>query len=393
MRRGLEPLTVGHAQPPSQSPVITAEDQALALEAAAVAFNARGGANGHCIQVVTCDEQADPNQALDCMRTLDAAGVAVTINDASLDARARGRRGLAGAGIPRFAISAATPDLSTRTATRSTPAASARRWSCRRRLVDQGITSIASIRVDLPAASAIIGLFEDIYGDEGAEFVADIPVPAGTTDYSQFVLGAEEAGAEGVVVPLGGQEAIQVLRAAQQLGSDLVFSTSLGTLPYADLAELGDFADQIILNGSTPPATADDPAVQVAGRRPRGVRRGRARSPSASSRTAMHSWIGLYALLDIIRTAETEDFSRENLTTLIEASGPDRHARAHRPTGRPTRTTPGTFPRTGNGYYSFWRWDPDASFDGARRQPGEAGETDFNDLLCGSPLGAPPDTC
>ena len=106
----------------------------------------------------------------------------------------------------------------------------------------------------------------------------------------------------------------------------------------------------------------------------------------------MHSWIGLYALLDILRTAGTEDFSRANLTSLIEASGPI-DMLGLTTDWTPDTDNPGTFPRTGNGYYAFWRWDPDAEFDGADGNLVKAGEVDFNDLLCGSPLGAPADTC
>src|SRR5262245_55789309 len=38
-----------------ESPVLSLKDQATALEASADAFNARGGANGSCIEVTTCD--------------------------------------------------------------------------------------------------------------------------------------------------------------------------------------------------------------------------------------------------------------------------------------------------------------------------------------------------
>ena len=39
-----------------ESPVLSLEDQATALEVAAEAFNERGGANGSCIEVTTCDD-------------------------------------------------------------------------------------------------------------------------------------------------------------------------------------------------------------------------------------------------------------------------------------------------------------------------------------------------
>ena len=41
-----------------ESPVLSLESHALALEASAEAFNARGGANGACIEVHACDDGA-----------------------------------------------------------------------------------------------------------------------------------------------------------------------------------------------------------------------------------------------------------------------------------------------------------------------------------------------
>lgn len=387
----LEPLVVGMLTT-FQSPVITAEDQALALEAAAVAFNGRGGANGHCVEIVTCDEKADTNQAIECTRTLDSAGVSVTVNDST--ASTPGPEvgdAFKAAGIARFAVNATTPDLTDLNSYPFDAGGIGTVMVMPEPLVADDLKKIATIRVDLPAASALIGIMENMYGDDGAEFIADIPVTAGTTDYSQYVLAAEDAGADGVVVPLGGQEAIQVLRAAQQLDSDLVFSTSLGTLPYRDLVELGDFADQLVLNGSIPPATADLPAVRVlvADLAASGEDE---LQPEALKQSAMKSWVGLYALLDILRTAETEDFSRANVTALIEASGPI-DMLGLTTDWTPRTDNPGAFPRTGNGYYSFWRWDDAASWGDASGNLAQTGEANLIDILCGSPLGAPADTC
>src|SRR4249920_1559486 len=58
-----------------ESPVLSLKEQATALQASAKAFNARGGANGSCIQVTTCDDGANVDQAVACVRKIDQAGV------------------------------------------------------------------------------------------------------------------------------------------------------------------------------------------------------------------------------------------------------------------------------------------------------------------------------
>ena len=108
-------------------------------------------------------------------------------------------------------------------------------------LINEDINNIGTIRVDLAAASALLGLLEQIYEGD-ATFPYDVPVPGGTTDYSQFILGAERAGVDGVTLALGEQEAIQVVRAGQQLGTKLKIGASLGSFSHSTVTDLEDFA-------------------------------------------------------------------------------------------------------------------------------------------------------
>ena len=133
-------------------------------------------------------------------------------------------------------------------------------------LIEEGIDEIGVVRVDLAAASALQGLLAGIYEGE-ATFPVDVPVPAGTTDYTQFIHAAEDAGAEGVALALGEQEGLQVVRAGQQLDTDLLIGSSLSTLGHATVAELGDFADQVVFLHSFPPATVRPPGLRGAPRR------------------------------------------------------------------------------------------------------------------------------
>src|SRR6476661_3274425 len=64
-----------------ESPVLSLKDQATALKASADAFNKRGGANGSCIEVHVCDDGANVDQAVACVRKMDQAGVMATVND------------------------------------------------------------------------------------------------------------------------------------------------------------------------------------------------------------------------------------------------------------------------------------------------------------------------
>ena len=93
-----------------ESPVISLKDEVTALEASATAFNTRGGANGSCIKVVTCDDGANADQSLACVRTIDSAGVVATVNDTGLAGQADVSAAMATAKIPRIASNVSNLD-------------------------------------------------------------------------------------------------------------------------------------------------------------------------------------------------------------------------------------------------------------------------------------------
>jgi ABC-type branched-subunit amino acid transport system substrate-binding protein len=273
-----------------ESPVLSLEDQAKALEASATAFNARGGANGSCIQVTTCDDGANPEQAVACVRTIDEAGVVASVNDQGTTAQKEVSEAMAAAKIPRIASNVTNSDWGDPNAYPLDASGTGVTFLLPQALIDADVDKIATIRVDLAAASALIGILEDIYPD--ATFPADIPVPAGTTDFTQFILKAQEAGATGVTLALGEQEAIQVVKAGQQLGTDLKIGSSLGSFANSNVVELGDFAEQMVFLWSFAPASIDIPVYEAL-RADLAASGEEALQPENLKASPMRSWIGL----------------------------------------------------------------------------------------------------
>jgi ABC-type branched-subunit amino acid transport system substrate-binding protein len=385
-----EPLVVGLITT-FESPVISLGDQALALDAAADAFNERGGANGACIEVHSCDENNDADRALACVDEMDEAGVMVTINDQGLQAQKEVSEAFAELGIPRLAGNVSNNDWGDQNAYPLDASGTGSTFLMPQALVDAGAKEIGLIRVG-GGAAAMKGLLEPVYRDEGVTFVYDGEVPAGTTDFTQFIQGAEEAGATGVMLALGEQEAVQVVRAAQQLGTDLTIGGTLGTFSHSSVAEMGDFADQLALTWSYPPATAGLP-VYAALRDDLAASGEEGLQPENLKASPMRSWIGLYGLLWMLRDAEPAELSRESIKATIEAAedvpmldmfgGED---------WTPDTDHPGMFQRAGVNHWATYEWDPDAEgeFDGNFV---EIGEMSFDDVACGSIIGAPAATC
>ena len=373
-----------------ESPVVSLEDQATALEASAAAFNARGGANGSCIEVHTCDDGANADQAVACVREIDQAGVVATVNDQGTAGQADVSAAMAAAGIPRIASNVTNADWGDQNAYPLDPSGTGGTFLHPEALHLAGANKIGLIRVDLPQASALKGLLEDLYGDRGVTFPYDVGVPAGTTDFSQYILGAEGAGAEGVTLNLGEQEAIQVVRAGQQLGTDLLIGAGLGTFSYEKVAELGDFAEQLVFDNSFPPASFDVPVYEA-------LRADLAASGEDALQTEnlkaspMRSWIGLYALLRMIREARLTEFSRDGISAMLKSAKDvpmlDMFGGEN---WTPNLNHPGLYQRAGMNHWAAYRWDPKAEgLDGTDGNFEETGTIKWDELMCGSPFGAP----
>ena len=384
----LEPLRLG-LMTTFESPVISLGDQALALEASAVAFNARGGANGACIEVTTCDDGANLDQAVGCVRELDEAGVVATVNDQGTAGAAEVLSAMTEAGIPRVAGNPTPSDWGDQNSFPLDASGTGVTFLLPQALVDAGVSEIGMIRVDSPGAGALLGLLGGIYEGD-ATFPLDVPVPAGTTDFSQFILAAQDAGVGAVALALGEQEAIQVVRAGQQLGTDLLVGSSLGTFSHASVTELGDFAEQMVFMWSFPPATADLPVYEA-------LRADLAASGEDGLQTEnlkaspMRSWIGLYGLLHAIRESGATEFTRESISTMLQQSGPVPMLDIFGGEDwTPNTNHVGIFQRAGMNHWATYRWDPDAEApDGLEGNWVEASLVSFDEVLCGSPIGAP----
>jgi ABC-type branched-subunit amino acid transport system substrate-binding protein len=371
-----------------ESPVLSLEDQALALEASAEAFNERGGANGSCIEVVTCDDGANPEKAIGCVRELDDAGVVATVNDQGTVAQAEVSAAMKAAGIPRVASNVSPSDWGDPNAYPLDASGTGVTFMLPQGLIDEGVTKQGIVRVDLAGAAALVGLISGVYADDGATFPLDVPVPGGTTDFTQFILAGDEAGVGGLDLALGEQEAIQVVKAGAQLGTDLLIGASLGTFSHAAVTDLGDFAEQMVFVGSLPPATFDLPVYEAL--RDDLGRSGEEALEAVNLKTSpMRSWIGLYALLRMIRDANMTEFSGEGITAMLAAAkdvpmldifGGENWT--------PNLERAGIFKRAGTNRWTAWRWDSgtQGEFDGNFI---EKSEINFDEVLCGSPLGNP----
>jgi hypothetical protein len=256
-------------------------------------------------------------------------------------------------------------------------------------LIREDIKKIGLIRVNLPAASALVGLMGQLYEDDGVTFPYDVGVPEGTTDYTQFLLGADDAGTGGVTLALGENEAIQVVNAGEQIDTEQVIGASLGTFPHETVGDLGDFSENMVFLWSFAPATADIPVYQAL-RADLAASGDEQLQPGKLKASPMRSWIGLYALLYMIREAQMTEFTREGITTMLQqAQDVPMLDMFGGENWTPNRDHEGLFKRAGMNHWAIYRWDPDAESVAGDGNFVERHVLDWDEVMCGSPFGKP----
>jgi ABC-type branched-subunit amino acid transport system substrate-binding protein len=318
----LDPYPLGIIAP-VDSAVVSLRPQVVGAQASVEAFNARGGIGGHCMELTACDPGPDPNKEVDCARQMVDDGIVATIDDTTVSNPAGVQAVMEAAKLPRVGISPSNTEMGSPVSYALGLGGAGSMFMQVPPLAREGIKKIAVIRIDTAPAGMLVGVLgQGMLAAYGGEFVVDLPVPAGTTDFQQFILAAEDAGAEGAIVPLGQAESLQVLQAAQQLGTDMKFSVSMGSWGREDVAAFGDFAKQIVFNGDMPPATASvetwpilkdvihdleasgDPDNQL----------------DAIKNGAIRSWAGVYSLVRAVEDhGNPDDISREGITAAFEA--------------------------------------------------------------------------
>ena len=142
-----------------------------------------------------------------------------------------------------------------------------------------------------------------------------------------------------MILPLDAQHAIPVLQAAEQLGTDLKFSVSMGTFGQADVAALGDIAEQMYFNAELPPITASAKEFPIL---PEVIKDLSASGEKTLTKkniksSPFRSWVAVYHFvtimeqygdLDVISGNDT-DAARANVIQAMNAADRCRHVWPH----------------------------------------------------------------
>lgn len=215
-------------------------------EAAARAVNNAGGIQDRPIEIVPCDNRNDPNLAAECGRQAVDEGALASVGDLTQQSTEY---------LPIYeenqiaALGNSPANVASFTSPASFPisgGAVSNFAGLGRYVADAGAESIAVVRPDIGPAAIALSLVEAGTDPVGASVVNDIAVPADAPDMASYAAAALDGGADGIVLALGSQQAINFIQAARQTDPDVVIGFVASGLDEV-IEALGAGADGLIL--------------------------------------------------------------------------------------------------------------------------------------------------
>ena len=280
-------------------------------QGAVVQINNDGGLNGHELELVTCNEGADPNKAADCARQAVDEGVAAMVGGFTANGDAI-MPILEEAGIPWFAppgISSA--ELSSELSYPITSGVLGLAGLGKLAAQD-GCKKVASVNYDLPSAGQIGQLVDLGLASEGLPASDLIKVPPTTTDFSAIAQEASEY--DCAVVGTPPQPFLGIAAAGKSLGSETRFYVVPGGLTSAVTESGGDTVEGTVTLSNFP-AEEDpiwDQAKDVVGDLEDDENGG------WSALYLQNTWVGYRTFVSLVKN--NEDLSAAGIRATLDAT-------------------------------------------------------------------------
>ena len=294
---------------PVDAPGLSLEDRANAVEAGIKGFNKRGGVNGQKIEWILCDSMGDPNTEVQCARDLVEEGVVATLSDSTTLNTATTSQILKDAGVARIGLlPAGLADYQAPNSFPMYPGPVGQFGAYAKFLIDKGTKKLAIFIHDAPAAKAIPSLLGPEIENQGGELVTTVYIPAGATDYSQFVAQAQSAGAEGALLMIAVAEGTATIKAATQLNWDVTIGATTSSYSGKQLAALGKLPKSGVF-GDANPAPSDSvkkwPGLKTFLADMKAF--DKKKTAQTLNTSELQSWLGVLAFVNAMKGVETID--------------------------------------------------------------------------------------
>ena len=233
------------------------------VKAAAKAFNAAGGMNGHQVTVIACDNQGDPNQAATCARNAKSDGVVAVVGSFDPAGSSQTLPILQSEGIPYLGATSTAPvDYSNPDAWPIDGGGGVSAFGVIADLIDQGCKSVSLLSPDSPANEKIWASAEKSFDAAGithpSSFVKyDMAAVDLTPNVSTLL--SQKSDCDWLIA--SPNDVAKIITTIKKLGGSSKLFTPYGTLAPAVLSALGSAGDGVNIVSATPLPSSSDPAM------------------------------------------------------------------------------------------------------------------------------------
>jgi ABC-type branched-subunit amino acid transport system substrate-binding protein len=239
------------------NPVSTHPSTVSAARAAITGVNARGGFNGHKVELVFCNDKVDPNQTATCARQMVAEKVAAIAGGQSVfDANSQPileRAGIPMVGINPIATQVTNADnvyLPNAPTVVSYEALAA--YASRKNLAPVGLAV-----ADNPGGRSLAGIAENALkqASGGTGFVKTAPVAGDTADFAPIASALDDAKPKTALLLISITLAKGLTRALDAQGSEISTFYMSPAHSLDDIKSMGPSGEKIMTAQSFPPLT------------------------------------------------------------------------------------------------------------------------------------------
>jgi len=301
---------------PIQSQIVSLPFMKTSAEAAVAAINAAGGVNGTKLELVTCDEKWDPNEAIKCAQEAVAEKAAAVVG--SLTA--------GGSQVMPILESAGIPYLG------GNPASPIEAQSKASYLIDSGVPGYSALPI---AAAKYMGAKKVVatmldnsnvpsneeylkVGDQvaGVNSVGNIIIPADAVDYSLYAQRLEASGADAIMaIPAGPDQVVKIYNSLKAIGSDLKMIGPANSFPQSAIDQAGKIADGTWLISGIPNADGSNEwgkayVAEMAKYKP---------GEKVIGTVGMRTWAALHLFVEVAKTVNG-DVTSKTLTDALKST-------------------------------------------------------------------------
>jgi len=230
-------------------PVYALPEMVTGAQAGVNRVNSEGGVAGHKLQLITCDDQGNPNNDASCGREAVSDGVVAVLGGLSVYDN-QFIPALQAANIPYIASSDIETDDHTSPVSFPIDASTVDYHGTAAQLARRGCKQAAVIAPDQPGVDEGIAAVKDGFTKAGGQTVTSYEVPPTESNFTSVIATADAAGAQCFALTTGPQQTAQVLLAIKKSGHIVPVDENITAIVPALDAPIGFPAGDLTANGT-----------------------------------------------------------------------------------------------------------------------------------------------